>query len=172
MGQLYYYDTGSSSWLPTQVGAQGPQGSTGPSGPTGPSGATGATGATGASVTGATGPAGPTGASGFQFSNYNNQTSSYTTVIGDATQLITMNSASAASVSIPTHANVAYVSGTQLNIININTGTVTIQAVTPGTTVIASTGAVSAKPVLRTQYSQATAIQTSFDTWYVVGDII
>ena len=29
MGQLYYYDAGSSSWLPTQVGAQGPQGTQG-----------------------------------------------------------------------------------------------------------------------------------------------
>lgn len=26
MGQIYYYDTGSSSWLPIQVGAQGPAG--------------------------------------------------------------------------------------------------------------------------------------------------
>jgi Collagen triple helix repeat (20 copies) len=67
MGQLYYYDTGSSSWLPTQVGAQGPQGLTGPSGPTGASGVsglTGSTGATGASVTGATGATGPTGNTG------------------------------------------------------------------------------------------------------------
>jgi hypothetical protein len=76
------------------------------------------------------------------------------------------------TISIPTHANVAYLGGAQLNILNIGTGTVTISAVTPGTTTIASTGATSASPKLRTQYSQATAIQTSFDTWYVVGDII
>ena len=42
MGQLYYWDTTSSSWLATMVGAQGPQGITGPSGPTGPTGPTGA----------------------------------------------------------------------------------------------------------------------------------
>ena len=65
MGQLYYYDTTSSSWLPTQVGTQGPQGNTGPSGPTGATGPTGPTAATGPSgATGATGPSGPTGATG------------------------------------------------------------------------------------------------------------
>jgi hypothetical protein len=143
------------TWVTATVGAQGVQGSQGAQGAQGTAGSNGAQ-----------------GQSGFQFSNINTQTSNYTTVLGDATQLIVVNSSSAVGLSIPTHANVAYSTGTQLNIINIGTGVVTIFAVTPGTTTVASTGAISASPKLRTQYSQATAIQTSNDTWYVVGDII
>jgi hypothetical protein len=154
-------------------GAQGNQGAQGSQGNQGYQGNQGNQGTQGtAGTNGAQGSQGNQGQSGFQFSNFNTQSSNYTTFLVDATQIILMNSSSAVTISIPTHANVAYASGTQLNILNIGTGTVTISAANTGTTGIASTGAVSYAPKLRTQYSQATAIQTYFDTWYVVGDII
>jgi len=96
----------------------------------------------------------------------------YTFVIGDSVNtLVTANNAAAQTFSIPTNASVAFPIGSQINIIAIGAGQVTINAVTPATTTIASNGATSASPKLRVQYSSATAIKVATDTWYVVGDI-
>ena len=59
----------------------------------------------------------------------------------------------------------------QINIIQIGAGQVTINAVTSGTTTIASTGGTPAAPKLRVQYSSATLIKVNTDLWYVIGDI-
>ena len=96
----------------------------------------------------------------------------YTFVLGDGNnELITASNASAQTYSIPTNASVAFPIGTQINIIQIGAGQVTINAVTSGTTTVLSTGAVPAAPKLRVQYSAATCIKVATDTWYVVGDI-
>ena len=96
----------------------------------------------------------------------------YTFGLTDANnELITASNASAQIYSIPTNASVAFPIGTQINIIQIGAGQVTINAVTPGTTTVLSTGAVPAAPKLRVQYSAATCIKVGTDTWYVVGDI-
>lgn len=96
----------------------------------------------------------------------------YTFVLTDANNtLVTASNASAQTYSIPTNANVAYPIGAQINIIAIGAGQVTINAVTPATTTIASTGSTSASPKLRVQYSSATCIKVATDTWYVIGDI-
>jgi hypothetical protein len=102
----------------------------------------------------------------------NSQTgTTYTFVLGDNGQLVTASNASAQTYSIPTNASVAYPVGTQINIIQIGAGQVTIQAVTSGTTTVASTGATAAAPKLRAQYSSATLIKAATDLWYVMGDI-
>jgi hypothetical protein len=95
----------------------------------------------------------------------------YTTVLNDNGQVVTMNNASANTLSIPTNASVAYPVGTQINVLQIGAGQTTIQAVTSGTTTILSTGATAAAPKLRARYSMATCIKAATDTWYVVGDI-
>ena len=96
----------------------------------------------------------------------------YTFVLQDANnELITASNASAQTYSIPTNANVAFPIGAQINIIQIGTGQVTINAVTSGTTTVLSNGATPAAPKLRTQYSSATLIKVGTDAWYVVGDI-
>jgi len=96
----------------------------------------------------------------------------YTFVLSDANnELITASNASAQTYSIPTNANVAFPIGCQINIIQIGTGQVTINAVTSGTTTILSNAATPAAPKLRVQYSSATLIKVGTDTWYVVGDI-
>jgi hypothetical protein len=97
--------------------------------------------------------------------------STYTTVLNDNGQVITMNNASANTLSIPTNASVAYPTGTQINILQIGAGQTTIQAVTSGTTTILSTGATAAAPKLRARYSMATCIKAADDVWYIVGDI-
>lgn len=95
----------------------------------------------------------------------------YTFVLADNGKLVTASNASAQTYSIPTNASVAFPVGTQINIIQIGAGQVTIQAVTSGTTTVASTGATATAPKLRAQYSSATLIKASTDLWYVVGDI-
>jgi hypothetical protein len=95
----------------------------------------------------------------------------YTTVLDDNGQVVTMNNASANTLSIPTNASVAYPIGTQINILQIGAGQTTIQAVTSGTTTILSTGATAAQPKLRARYSAATCVKAGTDLWYVFGDI-
>jgi hypothetical protein len=95
----------------------------------------------------------------------------YTSVASDAAAIVTMNNASANTFSIPTNASVGYAVGSTITVIQIGAGATTINAVSSGTTTIASTGATPTAPVLRAQYSSATCIKVATDTWYVVGDI-
>lgn len=95
----------------------------------------------------------------------------YTFVLTDNGKLVTASNASAQTYSIPTNASVAFPTGTQIHILQIGAGQVTINAVTSGTTTVTSTGASAAAPKLRAQYSAATCIKTGTDTWTVVGDI-
>ena len=85
--------------------------------------------------------------------------------------LLASNGATAGTINIPTNGSVAFPVGTQITIIQTGSGQLTIQATTPATTTIASTGASSVAPKLRAQNSSATCIKTATDTWYVVGDI-
>jgi hypothetical protein len=99
------------------------------------------------------------------------ETASYTAVLANNGQVVTMNNASANTFSIPTNASVAFPIGTQINVLQIGAGQTTIQAVTSGTTTIQSTGASAAAPKLRVQYSAATCLKAGTDLWYVFGDI-
>jgi hypothetical protein len=99
------------------------------------------------------------------------ETASYTAVLANNGQLVTMSVGSANTFSIPTNASVAFPIGTQINVLQIGTGQTTIQAVTSGTTSILSTGATAAQPKLRVRYSAATCVKAGTDLWYVFGDI-
>lgn len=96
----------------------------------------------------------------------------YTLVLGDQGDiLLASNGATAGTINVPTNGSVAFPIGTQITIIQTGAGQLTIQATTPATTTINSTGASSIAPKLRVQNSSATLIKTGTDTWYVVGDI-
>ena len=99
------------------------------------------------------------------------ETASYTAVLANNSQVVTMSVGSANTFSIPTNASVAFPIGTQINVLQIGTGQTTIQAVTSGTTSILSTGATAAQPKLRARYSAATCLKAGTDLWYVFGDI-
>jgi hypothetical protein len=99
------------------------------------------------------------------------ETASYTAVLANNNQVVTMNNASANTFSIPTNASVAFPIGTQINVLQIGAGQTTIQAVTSGTTTILSTGGTPAAPKLRVRYSAATCLKAGTDLWYVFGDI-
>ena len=96
---------------------------------------------------------------------------SYTAVLNDNGQVVTMSNGSGNTFSIPTNASVAFPIGTQINVLQIGAGQTTIQAVTSGTTTIQSTGATAAAPKLRARYSAATCLKAGTDLWYVFGDI-
>ena len=95
----------------------------------------------------------------------------YTFVLTDNGKLVTASNAAAQTYSIPTNASVAFPVGTQINLIQIGAGQVTVQAVTSGTTTVLSAGATAAAPKARVQYSALTCIKVATDTWYVIGDI-
>jgi hypothetical protein len=99
------------------------------------------------------------------------ETASYTAVLANNSQIVTMNNASANTFSIPTDASVAFPDGTQITVLQIGAGQTTIQAVTAGTTTVNSTGATANAPKLRVRYSSATCIKLSSNNWVVVGDI-
>jgi hypothetical protein len=99
------------------------------------------------------------------------QTADYTAVIGDSYQkLVVMNKATAVAFKIPTNASVAIPVGSVITVLNKGAGTVTISAVTSGTTTILSAGATAASPTLA-QYKTAACIKVATDTWYIVGSI-
>jgi hypothetical protein len=99
------------------------------------------------------------------------ETASYTAVLANNGQVVTMNNGSANTFSIPTDASVDFPVGTQITVIQIGAGQTTIQAVSSGTTTINSTGATATAPKLRVRYSSATCIKLSANNWIVVGDI-
>ena len=99
------------------------------------------------------------------------QTADYTAVLTDQYQvLVPMNKATAVAFKIPTDASVAFPVGTAITVLNKGLGTVTISAVTSGTTTVLSAGAVAASPTLA-QYKTAVCIKTAANTWYVVGAV-
>jgi hypothetical protein len=124
-------------------------------GPTGPTGATGATGATG-----------PTGSSS-SILGINTQTgTTYTLVIGDLNDLVTMSNASGITLTLPPS---VFSANDTINIAQFGAGQVTF-AQGAGVT-INSTGATATAPKLRAQWSTASVICTASNTFLVVGDI-
>jgi hypothetical protein len=90
----------------------------------------------------------------------------YTLVAGNLNQLVTLNNASAITLTVPPS---VFSAGDVINIAQIGAGQVTL-AEGAGVT-ITSTGATADAPALRAQYSAASIICTAADTFLVVGDI-
>lgn len=93
----------------------------------------------------------------------------YTTVLTDEKQLVTLSNASAITLTLPPASSVAYPSGIWIDFIQKGAGQVTFAAGSGVT--IRSTGATAAAPKLRVQYSGATAWYEGSDIWYVIGDL-
>lgn len=103
---------------------------------------------------------------------YSAKTDTYTVADGDQNSLFTMNAATAKKFQIPTDATFNFAIGTQIHFAWITgAGQPSIEAVTPATTTILSTGATSTAPKLRVANSAATAIKLAANSWLVVGDI-
>lgn len=102
----------------------------------------------------------------------NTQTgSTYTLASTDQYQVLVVTSnAGTKTVSIPTDATYAFPTGTAITIVNTGAGLLTINAVTPATTTVYSSGATSTAPTVA-QYKAAVAIKTATNGWVVTGGI-
>ena len=87
----------------------------------------------------------------------------YTPVLADAGKLITLNNASAITFTLPLNASVAYPIGTQLNLMQIGAGAVTVAS---GGTTLGGTPSL----IFRAQYSMVTLFKINTDFWVCVGD--
>ena len=105
-------------------------------------------------------------------STYTAKTVSYTFAAGDEYNIFSMNNAATQQFNIPTDATYNFAVGTEINVFWITgAGQPTIGAVTPGTTTVISTAAISATPKLRVANSGATCKKLAANSWIVFGDI-
>ena len=108
-----------------------------------------------------------TGATGaVPVQTFNNQTASYTLVLGDASNIVTVNSSSATTLTVPPHSSVAFPTATRIDLVQLGSGQVTIA---PGSGVT-----ISATPGLKlaSQNSSASLLNLSgSDTWLLVGSL-
>jgi len=105
-------------------------------------------------------------------STYSAKTAAYTFADGDQGNIFSMNNAATQQFNIPTDATFNFAVGTEINVFWITgAGQPTIGAVTPGTTTVISTGAISATPKLRVANSGATCKKLAANSWIVFGDI-
>ena len=90
----------------------------------------------------------------------------YTAALSDDGKLITCDNGSGIAFTIPPNGTVAFGIGTQLNIMQLGAGQVTI---TPGAGVtIRSAGS---KLKTSAQYAVATCVKIASDTWVAVGNL-
>ena len=94
----------------------------------------------------------------------NAQTASYTLVLTDQDKLVEMNAATALNITVPPNSSVAFPTGSQVHVLQVGAGQVTVVAGT-GVTVNSSDGL-----KLRTQWSPATLIKRATNTWVLMGD--
>jgi hypothetical protein len=96
----------------------------------------------------------------------NSQASSYTLVLTDEGKAIQFTGAAAMQLTVPPAASVAFAVGTIIEVVQMNTGKVTIA---PG----ASVSLLSADNLLstRTQYSVVSLRKAATNTWVVAGDV-
>lgn len=96
----------------------------------------------------------------------NDQTDSYTLVLGDAGKFIRMSKGSANNLTIPLNATVAFATGTIILVEQVGTGQTSILAT--GGVIINSTGALLN---LYGQFSVVCLIKVATDTWTLFGDL-
>ena len=82
---------------------------------------------------------------------------SYTFALTDFTKLLTLNNAAAVAVTVPLEATVAWPTGTQLRLLNIGAGTVTVAGAVGVT--------INGTPLTLAQYKGAILTKTGTNTW-------
>lgn len=90
----------------------------------------------------------------------------YTAVLTDDGKLVTCNNAAAIALTIPPNSSVAFGIGTQINIMQLGAGQVTITA-GAGVTLRSS----GSKLKTYGQYAVATCCKIDTDTWVVIGNL-
>ena len=92
---------------------------------------------------------------------------SYTAVLGDDGDLVTLDNAAAITFTVPPNSSVAFGIGTQINVMQLGAGVVTITAGVGVT--LRSQGT---KLKTNGQYAVATCVKSATDTWVVIGNLV
>jgi hypothetical protein len=90
----------------------------------------------------------------------------FTPGLTDAGKLVTASNAAAISLTIPTDATVDFPIGTQILVMQLLAGQVTVSAVTPGTTTVSSKNGTKTSG----QYAVISLIKVAANSWVVGGD--
>jgi hypothetical protein len=88
----------------------------------------------------------------------------YTLVLTDSAKVVTLNNASAIALTVPTNASVAFAIGSQVNLVQLGAGQVTVGG---ASVTLRSQGS---KLKLNGQYSAATLLKIATDEWVLVGN--
>ena len=96
----------------------------------------------------------------------NAQTDNYTLAVSDEGKMITMNKATATTVTIPLNSSIAIATGAQIIITRIGAGSVNISP-----TVGVTLNSISSNRYIANTYGAVTLIKTATDTWYLFGDL-
>ena len=94
------------------------------------------------------------------------KTADYTLVLGDAGKVIEINSGSAENVTIPPNGDVAFPLGTQIVIVRLGAGDVTI---VEGSGVTTRSDGDKAK--IKAQYGSCVLIKHETNEWYILGNL-
>ena len=98
--------------------------------------------------------------------DYNAQTgTTYTLALTDAGKLVTLNNASAITLTVPANSSVAFSVGDQINLLQLGAGQVTVAGA--GGVTIRSEGS---KLKLKGQYATATCVKIDTDEWVLLGN--
>jgi hypothetical protein len=95
----------------------------------------------------------------------NAQTVSYTLALTDNGKIVTMNSASGITATIPLNSSVAFPTGCSITVVGTGTGVVGFTG-SAGVTLRFTPG-----NILRAQYSAATCVKLATDEWLLLGDL-
>jgi hypothetical protein len=99
---------------------------------------------------------------------------SYTLILADAGKVIEMNSGSAENVTIPPDSGggaVAFPIGTQIVIVRLGAGAVTIVEGSGGTGGNVTTRSDDDKAKIKSQYSSCVLIKHETNEWYILGNL-
>lgn len=91
----------------------------------------------------------------------------YTLALSDAGRMVTLNNTASVALTVPTNASVAFVVGTEIDLVQLNIGKVTVAAA-GGVTINSLNGVLG----FAGQYAGATLKQTAANTWLLVGAIV
>jgi hypothetical protein len=92
---------------------------------------------------------------------------SYTLVLGDAAKLITMTNSSASTLTIPANSSVAFAIGTQVAVLQLGTGQVSILPTSGTTPSVRSAGT---KTKVNGQYAMVVLTKIAADEWVIAGN--
>ena len=100
-----------------------------------------------------------------KLNTFDDETSNYTLILSNADQIVEMNVGSANTLTVPPNSDVAFPVGTELTVLQTNTGQTTL---TPGSGVTIN-GTPGLK--LRARWSSAVLIKRAENTWVAIGDL-